>query len=131
MSEFIHEDIEKLKMSDLSLVAGGVGTAPVYPQVKWFIEHGLDVDVIIGINKEAINGWSSKKYVDYPRHWRIRELGRSGKTEAEVVTKIADITSVSAITGNRDVKKRKAPWMVLNTAHLVSALTKTQRSSFC
>ncbi|MGU5716965.1 hypothetical protein [Aeromonas taiwanensis] len=29
-----------------------------------------------------------------------------GKTEAEVVTKIADITSVSAITGNRDVKKK-------------------------
>ncbi len=29
-------------------VAGGVGTAPVYPQVKWLHEHGIDADVIVG-----------------------------------------------------------------------------------
>ena len=29
-------------------VAGGVGTAPVYPQVKWLHEHGVKADVIIG-----------------------------------------------------------------------------------
>ena len=29
-------------------VAGGVGAAPVYPQVKWMHEHGIDVDVIVG-----------------------------------------------------------------------------------
>ena len=29
-------------------VAGGVGTAPVYPQVKWLAEHGVRADVIIG-----------------------------------------------------------------------------------
>ena len=29
-------------------MAGGVGTAPVYPQVKWLKEHGVDADVIIG-----------------------------------------------------------------------------------
>jgi len=29
-------------------VAGGVGTAPVYPQVKWLREHGVAADVIIG-----------------------------------------------------------------------------------
>ena len=29
-------------------VGGGVGAAPVYPQVKWMHEHGIDVDVIIG-----------------------------------------------------------------------------------
>lgn len=29
-------------------IAGGVGTAPVYPQVKWLHEHGIKVDVIIG-----------------------------------------------------------------------------------
>ena len=29
-------------------VAGGVGTAPVYPQVKWLHNHGIDADVIIG-----------------------------------------------------------------------------------
>ena len=29
-------------------VAGGVGAAPVYPQVKWMHERGIDVDVIVG-----------------------------------------------------------------------------------
>ena len=29
-------------------IAGGVGTAPVYPQVKWLHERGVAVDVIIG-----------------------------------------------------------------------------------
>lgn len=47
-SEFLHEDKESLKKKKILFVAGGVGTAPVYPQVKWFKEQGLDVDVIIG-----------------------------------------------------------------------------------
>ena len=29
-------------------IAGGLGTAPVYPQVKWLHEHGIEADVIIG-----------------------------------------------------------------------------------
>lgn len=47
-SEFIHEELSELKKSKVIFVAGGVGAAPVYPQVKWFYEHGIDVDVIIG-----------------------------------------------------------------------------------
>ena len=47
-SEFVHEDIEELKKKKLVFVAGGVGTAPVYPQVKWLHEHGIDADVIMG-----------------------------------------------------------------------------------
>lgn len=47
-SEFIEEDIEELKNKNIIFIAGGVGSAPVYPQVKWFKENGLDVDVIIG-----------------------------------------------------------------------------------
>lgn len=54
-SEFIHEDIEKLKKKNILFVAGGLGTAPVYPQVKWLHENGVKVDVIIGAkNKEAV-----------------------------------------------------------------------------
>ena len=34
-SEFVHEDIETLKNKKMLFVAGGVGAAPVYPQVKW------------------------------------------------------------------------------------------------
>ena len=47
-SEFVHEDIEELKKKKMVFVAGGVGTAPVYPQVKWLHEHGVDCDVIMG-----------------------------------------------------------------------------------
>lgn len=47
-SELIGEDIEELKKKKLVFVAGGVGTAPVYPQVKWLHEHGIDADVIVG-----------------------------------------------------------------------------------
>lgn len=47
-SEFIHEPVEELKKKRYLFVAGGVGTAPVYPQVKWMKEHGIDVDVIVG-----------------------------------------------------------------------------------
>ncbi|MBT9776465.1 sulfide/dihydroorotate dehydrogenase-like FAD/NAD-binding protein [Clostridium sp. MCC353] len=47
-SEFVKEDIEEVKKRKYLFVAGGVGTAPVYPQVKWMKEHGIDVDVIVG-----------------------------------------------------------------------------------
>ncbi|TQQ84976.1 sulfide/dihydroorotate dehydrogenase-like FAD/NAD-binding protein [Peptacetobacter hominis] len=47
-SDFVEEDIEDLKKTNMIFVAGGVGAAPVYPQVKWLKEHGVDVDVIIG-----------------------------------------------------------------------------------
>ncbi len=47
-SEFVEEDVEELKKKKFLFVAGGVGAAPVYPQVKWLKEHGIDVDVIVG-----------------------------------------------------------------------------------
>lgn len=47
-SDFVEEDLEKLRGEKILFVAGGVGTAPVYPQVKWLKEHGIDADVIVG-----------------------------------------------------------------------------------
>ena len=47
-SELVEEDIEELKKKKIVFIAGGVGTAPVYPQVKWLHEHGVDCDVIMG-----------------------------------------------------------------------------------
>ncbi|MCI5585300.1 MAG: sulfide/dihydroorotate dehydrogenase-like FAD/NAD-binding protein [Lachnospiraceae bacterium] len=47
-SELIHEDLESLKQKKILFVAGGVGTAPVYPQVKWLHERGINADVIVG-----------------------------------------------------------------------------------
>ena len=47
-SEFVHMPLEELKRRKYLFVAGGVGTAPVYPQVKWLHNHGVECDVIIG-----------------------------------------------------------------------------------
>lgn len=47
-SEFIHENIEELKNKNIIFIAGGVGAAPVYPQVKWMKENGINCDVIVG-----------------------------------------------------------------------------------
>lgn len=53
-SEFIHADLEELKKKRIIFIAGGVGAAPVYPQVKWLHEHGVEVDVIIGARSKDI-----------------------------------------------------------------------------
>ena len=54
-SEFVHEDLEEVKKRKYLFVAGGVGAAPVYPQVKWMRERGIDVDVIVGAkNKDLL-----------------------------------------------------------------------------
>ena len=54
-SDLVEEDIEELKKKKIVFIAGGVGTAPVYPQAKWLKEHGVDCDVIIGAkNKDLL-----------------------------------------------------------------------------
>ena len=47
-SEFVTMSAEELAAQRYIFIAGGVGTAPVYPQAKWLHEHGVPVDVIIG-----------------------------------------------------------------------------------
>lgn len=47
-SELVTDPLEEVKNKKILFVAGGVGTAPVYPQVKWLHEHGIDADVIVG-----------------------------------------------------------------------------------
>ncbi len=53
-SELIKMPLEELKKESILFVCGGVGTAPVYPQVKWMKAHGIDVDVIIGARTKDI-----------------------------------------------------------------------------
>ena len=47
-SDFVEMDAEKLSAMRYIFIAGGVGTAPIYPQAKWLHERGVAVDVIIG-----------------------------------------------------------------------------------
>ncbi|MGM9762117.1 MAG: sulfide/dihydroorotate dehydrogenase-like FAD/NAD-binding protein [Candidatus Cryptobacteroides sp.] len=47
-SEFVNMSAEEIKAQRYVFIAGGVGTAPVYPQAKWLHERGAAVDVIIG-----------------------------------------------------------------------------------
>lgn len=51
-SELI-EDVENLKDKKIIFIAGGLGTAPVYPQAKWAHEAGIAHDVIIGTKSKS------------------------------------------------------------------------------
>jgi ferredoxin--NADP+ reductase len=53
-SEFVNLSAEELQRRHYLFVAGGVGTAPVYPQAKWLNEHGAKVDVIIGAKTASL-----------------------------------------------------------------------------
>ena len=54
-SDLVHENIEDLKKKHIVFIAGGVGTAPVYPQCKWLKEHGVTADCIVGAkNKDLV-----------------------------------------------------------------------------
>ena len=50
----LEENLEETKKKKIIFIAGGVGTAPVYPQVKWLKEHGIDSTVIIGARSKDI-----------------------------------------------------------------------------
>ena len=50
----IEENLEETKKKNIVFIAGGVGTAPVYPQVKWLKEHGINTTVIIGARSKDI-----------------------------------------------------------------------------
>lgn len=47
-SEFIREDLSALRKKRFLFIAGGVGAAPIYPQVKWLHGNGIAADVIVG-----------------------------------------------------------------------------------
>jgi len=53
-SEFTNESIETLKTKKFLFVAGGVGTAPIYPQIKWLNDYGIKTDVIIGARNKDL-----------------------------------------------------------------------------
>lgn len=53
-SKLVQEDPSQLKDKRILFVAGGLGTAPVYPQVKWLNKRGIKADVIIGAKTRSL-----------------------------------------------------------------------------
>lgn len=53
-SELVHIPEDMLKNYSVVFIGGGVGIAPIYPQVKWMHEHGVDCDVIIGAKTKSM-----------------------------------------------------------------------------
>ncbi|MCL2414384.1 MAG: bifunctional dihydroorotate dehydrogenase B NAD binding subunit/NADPH-dependent glutamate synthase [Bacteroidales bacterium] len=122
-SEFIHEPIEKFVAKKFLFVAGGVGTAPVYPQVKWFHEQGIPVDVIIGartkdllfmvdeMRKVAKNVYLTTDDGSEGFHGRVTDvisdlIEKQGKTYDEVIAigPMIMMKFVSELTKKYDIK---------------------------
>jgi ferredoxin--NADP+ reductase len=53
-SDLVDRPIDELKKMHILFIAGGVGTAPVYHQLKWLHEHGVDADCIQGARSKDI-----------------------------------------------------------------------------
>ena len=53
-SEFTQAPLEELRGRRMLFVAGGLGIAPVYPQVKWLHERGIEADVVIGAKTKEL-----------------------------------------------------------------------------
>ncbi|EJO5347344.1 sulfide/dihydroorotate dehydrogenase-like FAD/NAD-binding protein [Clostridium botulinum] len=128
-SEFVVEDLESLKNMKLIFIAGGVGAAPVYPQVKWLCERGVKPEVIIGgkskefilLEKEMID-LGAKVYPctddgSYGFHGlvtnKLKELIDSGENYDRVIT-IGPMIMMYFVT--KLTKEYKIPTIVsLNT----------------
>ena len=69
-SDFVTMSDEELSCKAYVFIAGGVGTAPVYPQAKWLHDRGIAVDVIVGarnrdllIYKEELSSACDNLYI--------------------------------------------------------------------
>lgn len=102
-SDFIFENVEELKKENILFMAGGVGTAPVYPQVKYLKNLGIDVDVIIGtrskdtlifedmMKKVAKNVYVTTDDGSYGFHGLITEKLKELKSQGKEYTKVVAI----------------------------------------
>lgn len=53
-SEFVHLPEAELKSKKFAFIGGGVGIAPIYPQVKWLSNKGVEVNCIIGARTRSL-----------------------------------------------------------------------------
>lgn len=99
-SDFMRLTNEELKKKNFVFVGGGVGIAPIYPQVKWLHQHGITVDVIVGAKTKSLLVFENEiqqvanLYVTTDDHSygckglvtdKLRELLESGKHYDEII----------------------------------------------
>lgn len=53
-SELVHLSGEALRQKSVLFIAGGLGAAPVYPQLKWLCEQGAKADAIAGAKSREL-----------------------------------------------------------------------------
>lgn len=99
-SEFIHLSKKEREKKNYIFIGGGVGIAPIYPQVKYLSKQGIKADVIIGAKTKSLlvfeeelkkvsnlyvttddNSYGTKGLVTD----KLRELILSGKQYDEII----------------------------------------------
>ncbi|MGL4253067.1 MAG: NADPH-dependent glutamate synthase [Fusobacteriaceae bacterium] len=53
-SELLDENLDGLRKKRHLFIGGGVGIAPIYPQLKWMAENEMDFDVILGARDSSL-----------------------------------------------------------------------------
>lgn len=91
-SELVDEDLAELKKKKILFVAGGVGTAPVYPQVKWLHENGVNADVIVGARNTSIVILKEEMEAVAGNYYLATDDGSSG-FKGMVTDKIKDLVN--------------------------------------
>ena len=100
-SDLIDEPIEELKKKKIIFIAGGVGTAPVYPQVKWLHEHGIQADAIIGAKNKDL-GILEKEFSEVCNLYITTDDGSYGR-EGMVTKCLQDLVEKEGHTYNHCV----------------------------
>ena len=77
-SEFVDEDLEELAKKKIMFIAGGVGTAPVYPQIKWLHSKGINADVIVGARTKDIVILQEEMKAVAGNYYLVTDDGSSG-----------------------------------------------------
>ena len=87
-SEFTELPVAELKGKRYLFIGGGVGTAPIYPQVKYLQAHGAHCDVIIGARNSSLLIFADEMKAAADRVFVCTDDGSTG--EKGVVTAVAE-----------------------------------------
>jgi len=99
-------ELISLKQSDnqaikrLLFVAGGVGIAPVFPQVKWAFRQGIPTDVVIGARSKDLLFYEDELRAVCHNLHIMTDDGSYGQ-QGLVTAKVDELCSMSEVGGQR------------------------------